>query len=62
MCDLSERRCQALRDSLNRTVKIGTNRASRSRHLDHFAVMLYLTVSNLDIPAQIMRRLRKESS
>ena len=46
------------RAPLNRIVKIVTNRASRYRHPDHFAVMIYLTVGNLDILAQILSHLR----
>ena len=37
---------------------IAKNRASGYRHLDHFADMIYLTVGDLDIPAQIPSQLR----
>ena len=43
---------------MNRLIKIVKNRASGYRHLDHFADMIYLTVGDLDIPAQIPSQLR----
>ena len=43
----------AVGEGLNRIVKMVKNRASGYRHLDHFADMIYLTVGDLDIPAQI---------
>ena len=43
---------------LDRIVKIVKNRASGYRHLDYFADMIYLTVGDLDIPAQIPSQLR----
>ena len=43
---------------LNRIVKIVKNRASGFRHLARFADMIYLTVGDLDIPAQIPSPLR----
>ena len=48
----------AVGEGLNRIVKIVKNRASGYRHLDHFADMIYLTVGDLDIPAQIPSQLR----
>ena len=43
----------AVAEGLNRIVKIVKNRASGFRHLQPFADMIYLTVGDLDIPAQI---------
>ncbi len=43
----------AVAEGLNRIIKIVKNRASGYRHLDYFADMIYLTVGDLDIPAQI---------
>ena len=48
----------AVGEGLNRLIKIVKNRASGYRHLDHFADMIYLTVGDLDIPAQIPSQLR----
>ena len=48
----------AVGEGLNRLIKIVKNRASGYRHLDHFADMIYLTVRDLDIPAQIPSQLR----
>jgi len=48
----------ALSEGLNRVVKIVKNRASGFRDLPPFADMIYLTVGDLDIPAQIPRRFR----
>ena len=48
----------AVGEGLNRMVKIVKNRASGYRHLDYFADMIYLTVGDLDIPAQIPSQLR----
>ena len=48
----------AVGEGLNRIVKIVKNRASGYRHLDSFADMIYLTVGDLDIPAQIPSQLR----
>jgi len=43
----------AVAEGLNRIIRIVKNRASGYRHLDCFADMIYLTVGDLDIPAQI---------
>ena len=48
----------AVGEGLNRTIKIVKNRASGYRGLDNFADMIYLTVGDLDIPAQIPSDLR----
>jgi len=46
----------AIREGLNRIIKIVKNRASGFRDLAPFADLIYLTVGDLDIPAQIPRR------
>lgn len=43
----------AVAEGLNRVAKIVHNRASGFRNLDAFADMIFLTVGDLDIPAQI---------
>lgn len=48
----------ATSEGLNRIVKIVKNRASGFRGLAPFADMIYLTVGDLDIPAQIPHRFR----
>jgi transposase len=48
----------AVGEGLNRIVKIVKNRASGYRNLESFADMIYLTVGDLDIPAQIPSHLR----
>ncbi len=48
----------AVGEGLNRIVKIVKNRASGYRNLDNFADMIFLTVGDLDIPAQIPSQLR----
>jgi len=48
----------AVGEGLNRIVKIIKNRASGYRNLDNFADMIFLTVGDLDIPAQIPSPLR----
>lgn len=48
----------AVGEGLNRIIKIVKNRASGYRNLDSFADMIYLTVGDLDIPAQIPSHLR----
>ena len=50
----------AISEKLNRIIKIVKNRASGFRHLPPFADMIYLTVGDLDIPAQIPKSLRTE--
>ena len=49
---------KAVAEGINRIVKIVKNRASGFRHLHSFADMIYLTVGDLDIPAQIPRKFR----
>ncbi len=48
----------AVAEGINRIVKIVKNRASGFRHLHSFTDMIYLTVGDLDIPAQISRKFR----
>jgi transposase len=48
----------AVGEGLNRIVKIVKNRASGYRNLSCFTDMIYLTVGDLDIPAQIPSHLR----
>ena len=48
----------AVAEGINRIVKIVKNRASGFRHLQPFADMIYLTVGDLDIPAQIPTKFR----
>lgn len=48
----------AVAEGLNRVIKIIKNRASGYRNLDSFADMMYLTVGDLDVPAQIPSNLR----
>ena len=43
----------AVGEGLNRLIKILSKRASAYRHIDHFADMIYLTVGDLNILAQI---------
>jgi transposase len=55
---VNTRLTNAVSEGLNRIVKIVKNRASGFRDLPPFADMIYLTVGDLDIPAQIPRRFR----
>ena len=48
----------AIAEGLNRIVKIVKNRASGFRNLDAFTDMIFLTVGDIDIPAQIPARFR----
>lgn len=48
----------AVGEGLNRIMKIVKNRASGFANLDSFADIIFLTVGNVDIPAQIPSRLR----
>jgi transposase len=48
----------AVAEGINRIVKIVKNRASGFRHLHSFADLIYLTVGDLDIPAQISGKFR----
>jgi hypothetical protein len=45
-------------EGLNRIAKIVLNRASGFRSLDAFADIIFLTIGDLDIPAQIPARFR----
>lgn len=48
----------AVAEGINRIVKIVKNRASGYRRLEPFTDMIYLTVGDLDIPAQIPAKFR----
>jgi transposase len=48
----------AVAEGLNRVIKMVKNRASGFRTLEGFADIIYLTVGDLDLPAQINRRFR----
>jgi len=48
----------AAAEGLNRIVKIVKNRASGFRNLDAFSDLIYLTVGDVDIPAQIPSKFR----
>ena len=48
----------AIAEGLNRIVRIGNNRAIGFRTLDAFSDIIFLTVGDLDIPAQIPIRFR----
>jgi hypothetical protein len=48
----------AVGEGINRIIKIIENRASGYRHLERFADMIFLTVGDLDILAQIPSELR----
>ena len=48
----------AVAEGLNRIIKIVKNRASGFRTLDAFTGMIYLTVGDVDIPAQIPTKFR----
>lgn len=43
----------AIAEGLNRVIKIVKNRASGFQNLEAFTDMIYLTVGDIDIPAQI---------
>jgi len=52
-------RCtNAIAEGINRVVRMINNRASGYRHLDALSDMIYLTVGDLDLPAQIPARFR----
>lgn len=55
---ISTRLTNAISEGINRIVKIVKNRASGFRHLEPFADLIYLTVGDVDIPAQIPARFR----
>lgn len=48
----------AVGEGINRIIKIVKNRASGFRNLDSFTDLIFLTVGDLDIPAQIPSKLR----
>ena len=50
---IETRTANAVAEGINRVVKIVKNRASGFRTLDAFTDLIYLTVGDLDIPAQI---------
>jgi transposase len=55
---VDSRLTNAIAEGLNRIVKIVKNRASGYRTLDAFTDMIFLTVGDVDIPAQIPARFR----
>jgi transposase len=55
---VNSRLTNAIAEGLNRIVKIVKNRASGFRTLDAFTDMIFLTVGDVDIPAQIPTRFR----
>jgi transposase len=55
---IDTRLTNAVSEGLNRIVKIVKNRASGFRTLDAFADMIYLTIGDVDIPAQIPAKFR----
>lgn len=55
---IDTRLTNAISEGLNRIVKIVKNRASGFRTLNAFADMIYLTVGDVDIPAQIPTKFR----
>jgi transposase len=55
---VGSRLTNAMAEGLNRIVKIVKNRASGFRTLDAFTDMIFLTVGDVDIPAQIPARFR----
>jgi len=50
---VDSRLTNAIGEGLNRIIKIVKNRASGFRNLQAFSDMIYLTVGDLDLPAQI---------
>ena len=48
----------AVAEGINRIVKIVKNHASGFRHLQPFSDLIYLTVGDLDIPAQVPGKFR----
>jgi len=55
---VNSRLTNAIAEGLNRIVKIVNNRASGFRTLDAFTDMIFLTIGDVDIPAQIPLRFR----
>jgi len=55
---VGSRLTNAIAEGLNRIVKIAKNRASGFRTLEAFTDMIFLTVGDVDIPAQIALRFR----
>lgn len=58
MAFVGSRLTNAIAEGLNRIVKIVKNRASGFRSLDAFADMIFLTVGDVNMPAQIPPRFR----
>ncbi len=48
----------AISEGLNRIIKIIKNRASGFRSLDPFSDLIFLTIGDVDIPAQFPARFR----
>ena len=55
---IGSRLTNAIAEGLNRIIKIVKNRASGFRNLEAFIDMIFLTVGDLDIPAQIPEKFR----
>ena len=55
---IGSRLTNAIGEGLNRIIKIVKNRASGFRNLQAFSDLIYLTVGNLDLPAQIPENFR----
>ena len=58
MAFIGTRLTNAVGEGLNRIVKIVKNRASGFRTLSAFTDMIFLTVGDVDIPAQIPAKFR----
>jgi len=55
---IEKRLTNAVGEGLNRIIKIVKNRASGYRTSEAFSDMIYLTVGDVDIPAQILKKFR----
>ena len=55
---IASRLTNAVAEGLNRVIRIVKNRASGFRSLPGFTDMIFLTVGDLDIPAQIPLKFR----
>ena len=55
---IGSRLTNAVAEGINRIIKIVKNRASGFRHLQAFSDMIFLTVGDVNIPAQIPRNFR----
>jgi len=55
---IDSRLTNAVGEGINRIIKIVKNRASGFRHLEAFSDMIFLTVGDVNIPAQIPRNFR----